>query len=111
VAELPRLVRDKRGAAAARPFDDLVVVAGRRFPQARWSRVTLSAAGAGTFEVRLLQPTEPRVDTGKTRVRIDARGQVTAVHDPLSAPTGNRVLDWIVPLHSGEALGLAARLA
>ena len=88
-----------------------MTAASRRFPQARWSRLTLSAADAGTFEVRLLQPAEPRVDTGNTRVCLDARGQITAVHDPLSAPAGNRVLDWIFPLHSGEALGLAVRLA
>lgn len=111
VAELPRLARDKNTATAALPADDLVAAAGRRFPQARWSRLTLSAADAGTFEVRLLQPAEPRVDTGNTRVRLDARGQITAVHDPLSAPAGNRVLDWVFPLHSGEALGLAVRLA
>ena len=111
VAELPRLARDKSAATAAIPVDELVAAAGRRFPQARWSRLTLSAAGAGTFEVRLLQPAEPRIDTGNTRVRLDARGQIVAVHDPLSAPAGNRVLDWIFPLHSGEALGLAARLA
>ena len=110
VAELPRLPRDKNTAAVL-PVDELVAAASRRFPQAHWSRLTLSAAAAGTFEVRLLQPAEPRVDTGNTRVRIDTRGQITAVHDPLSAPAGNRLLDWIFPLHSGEALGRAARLA
>ncbi|HKX41132.1 MAG TPA: PepSY-associated TM helix domain-containing protein, partial [Burkholderiaceae bacterium] len=113
VTELPRMPRDKNNASAKAmlPVDELVAAANRRFPQAQWSRLTLSGADTGSFEVRLLQPAEPRVDTGNTRVRLDARGQVLAVHDPLSAPAGNRVLDWIFPLHSGEALGLIARLA
>jgi uncharacterized iron-regulated membrane protein len=32
------------------------------------------------------------------------------VQDPLRAPIGNVLLDWVFPLHSGEALGFAARL-
>ncbi|HEY9067699.1 MAG TPA: PepSY-associated TM helix domain-containing protein, partial [Burkholderiaceae bacterium] len=113
VTELPRLPRDKNhhGAKPTAPVDDLVAAASRRFPQAQWSRLTLSSADTGSFEVRLLQRAEPRVDTGNTRVRLDARGQITAVHDPLTAAAGNRVLDWFFPLHSGEALGLLARVA
>jgi uncharacterized iron-regulated membrane protein len=60
--------------------------------------------------VRLLQPGEPRADTGNTRVRLDAAGRIVAVHDPLRAPAGNVLLDWVFPLHSGEAFGLVARV-
>ncbi|HSI60738.1 MAG TPA: PepSY domain-containing protein, partial [Ideonella sp.] len=80
-----------------------------RFPAARWSRVTLPAEPGGLTEIRLLQPGEPRADTGNTRVRVDAAGLVRAAHDPLRAPAGSVVLDWVFPLHSGEALGWAAR--
>lgn len=96
-------------AAPAVP-DELVAQALQRFPQATWSRLTLPAGKDAIAEVRLLQHGEPRADTGSTRVRLDAAGRIVAVHDPLRAPAGNVLLDWVFPLHSGEALGLAARL-
>lgn len=98
------------GAAPQVPLDDLVQQAQRAFPPARWSRLTLPAGGDAVAEVRLLQPQEPRIDTGNTRVRLGAAGQVLARYDPLQAPAGSVMLDWVFPLHSGEALGLLARL-
>jgi uncharacterized iron-regulated membrane protein len=110
LARMP--VATEPAAAVPRlPADDLVQQALQAFPQARWSRLTLPAGGAeAVAEVRLLQPGEPRVDTGNTRVRLAASGQVQARYDPLQAPAGSVVLDWVFPLHSGEALGLAARV-
>ena len=61
--------------------------------------------------MRLLQRGEPRADTGDTRVRLAADGTVLAVRDALHAPAGETLLGWLFPLHSGEALGLAGRLA
>lgn len=104
----PRLARGEAAPARLAP-DDYVARGAALFPQAHWSRLTLPDAG-GSAELRLLQPGEPRADTGMTRVRLDAEGRVVAVHDPLRAPAGNRVIDWMFPLHSAEALGLVARL-
>jgi uncharacterized iron-regulated membrane protein len=89
--------------------DDWVALAGRQFPQARWSRLTLPRA-AGAVEVRLLQPGEPRADTGNTRVRLTPAGALLQRYDPLHAPVGNVVLNWLFPLHSAEAFGLVARV-
>lgn len=97
-------------STAQRGPDELVALARARFPQASWSRLTLPTGKDGMAEVRLLQPGEPRADTGSTRVRLDAAGRIVAVQDPLSAPAGSVLLDWVFPLHSGEALGLVARL-
>lgn len=88
--------------------DDWIARAQMQFPSARWSRLTLSAKGPA--EVRLLQPDELRAVTGYTRVRLDRRGQVLERYDPVSAPSGNRLIDSVFPLHSAEALGLLARL-
>lgn len=111
---LPRLARAARDANEPRkatlPPDLLVARAAELFPRAQWSRLTLPTGKAGVAEVRLLQPGEPRADTGSTRVRLDAAGQVIAVLDPLRTAAGSVLLDWVFPLHSGEALGLAARL-
>jgi uncharacterized iron-regulated membrane protein len=95
-------------AGAALGPDAWLAAAQGEFPAARWSRLTLPAKGA--LEVRLLQPGELRATTGYTRVRLDRQGRVLERYDPLAAPAGNQVVDSLFPLHSGEALGLAARL-
>lgn len=95
-------------AGAALGPDAWVAAAQREFPAARWSRLTLPAKGP--VEVRLLQPGELRESTGYTRVRLDRQGRVLERYDPLAAPAGNQVVDSLFPLHSGEALGGAARL-
>jgi uncharacterized iron-regulated membrane protein len=84
-------------------------VAQQRFPAARWSRLTLPKGAQGPVEVRLLRPGELRETTGYTRVRLDRQGRVLERYDPLQAPGGNRLIDAVFPLHSAEALGLAAR--
>lgn len=88
----------------------LVARAEAQFPDARWTRISLPAQPGGPVEVRLLQPGEPRADTGSTRVRMAADGSVRAVTDPLAGPLGQQVLDWRFPLHSAEAFGVPLRL-
>lgn len=94
--------------AAALSPDEWVAVAQQQFPAARWSRVTMPV-GKGPVEVRLLQPGEPRADTGNTRVRLSPQGAVLNRYDPLNAPAGNVLLNWMFPLHSAEAFGWALR--
>ncbi|MGA0611835.1 PepSY-associated TM helix domain-containing protein [Caldimonas sp. KR1-144] len=112
VKALPKMAKPAVTAAPASTLapDELLQRAQQLFPQARWSRLALPTESGGAAEVRLLQPGEPRIDTGSTRVRLDASGKVLAVHDPLRSSAGNVLLDWVFPLHSGEALGLAARV-
>ena len=61
--------------------------------------------------MRLLQAAEVRADTGDTRIRLRADGSVVDRRDPLRGPAGDRLIAWLFPLHSGEALGLAGRIA
>jgi uncharacterized iron-regulated membrane protein len=113
VERLPRLPRPAAEAPdppAPLPLDTLARRAEAAFPAARWSRVTLPAAPGAPIEVRLLQAGEPRADTGATRARMAPDGQLVARYDALRAPAGSTLLDWLFPLHSGEAIGLAARL-
>ncbi|MES2069289.1 MAG: PepSY-associated TM helix domain-containing protein [Pseudomonadota bacterium] len=81
------------------------------FPQARVSRLTWPAKASMPYEVRLRQPDELRQGDGATRVSIDSGdGRVLRVLDPLRAPGGDVFLNWLFPLHSGEAFGLAGRI-
>ncbi|PND37326.1 hypothetical protein C1O66_07135 [Paucibacter aquatile] len=114
VQNWPKLKPSAQPAAASTDwdYDALARAAEAQFPagQARWTRITLAKASEGQTELRLLQQGEWRKDTGSTRLRLNLQGQPQARHDPLHTAAGNQVLDFIYPLHKGEALGLGARL-
>lgn len=93
------------------PPDALVRRAQALWPETVWSRLQLPTGGRGAWDVRLLQHAELRADTGDTRVRLDDVGSVVDRRDPLRGPAGDRLIAWLFPLHSGEALGLAGRVA
>jgi uncharacterized iron-regulated membrane protein len=81
------------------------------YPQARISRLGLPARDAAPYEIRARQPDEVRQGDGSTRITIDAyNGQVLRVRDPLRAPQGDTFLNWLFPLHTGEAFGIAGRV-
>jgi uncharacterized iron-regulated membrane protein len=81
------------------------------YPAARISRIALPAKPSTPYEVRLRQPGEIRQGDGATRVTVDAyTGKILGVRDPLRAPGGDVFLNWLFPLHSGEAFGKAGRI-
>jgi hypothetical protein len=47
-----------------------------------------------------------RADTGATRLWLDAyTGRPLAVRDPRNAASGDTIINWLFPLHTGEAFG------
>lgn len=81
------------------------------YPHARLSRIALPDKASMPYEIRLRQPGELRQGDGATRITIDAwSGAILQVRDPLRAPGGDRFLNALFPLHSGEAFGLAGRI-
>ena len=81
------------------------------YPDARISRVSLPAKPSLPYEIRVRQPGEIRQGDGATRVTVDAYdGNILGVRDPLRAPGGDIFLNWLFPLHSGEAFGQAGRI-
>lgn len=90
-------------AAAAR-------IAQARFPEARVSRVAMSSPKK-PYEVRMRQEGEVREGDGATRLTIDAySGAVLRVRDPQRAPGGDTFVNWLFPLHTGEAFGTPGRI-
>lgn len=90
---------------------DAVIAAQARFPHARVSRVTLPAKGGQPFEIRVRQPGELRQGPGATRISVDAGdGRLLRVIDPEQARSGDKLLSWLFPLHTGEAFGIAGRI-
>lgn len=81
------------------------------YPQAHVSRIALPTKPSMSYEIRLRQPGEIRQGDGATRITIDAySGNMLRVRDPLRAPGGDTFLNWLFPLHSGEAFGMAGRI-
>ena len=91
-------------------LDEAVAIAREHFPQAEPRWVDVPGVNEGPVSVRLHQPGEPGRRFPKTRVWLDPySGELLAAWDPAHNATGNSVLDWLHPLHNGEALGLAGR--
>lgn len=98
-------------AASSLPLDEAVAIARRRFPGARVRWIETSGARGTPVSVRLHQPGEPSLRFPQTRIWIDpADGAVLALHDPRGSAAAARLLDWMHPLHNGEAFGLGGRL-
>ena len=91
-------------------LDAAAAVARERFPEAELRWVDAPAIGEGPISVRLYQSGEPGRRFPKTRLWVDAHsGEILAVRDPAQNAAGNTMLDWLHPLHNGEAFGLAGR--
>ncbi|HEY1149754.1 MAG TPA: PepSY-associated TM helix domain-containing protein [Pseudoduganella sp.] len=127
VMNLPDLVRPVIGAVSTlEPNDKLANGAadGRKLitasaamaaaqgavPEGRISRVTLGSAKA-PYEIRMRQAAEVRKGDGNTRISVDAySASVLRVRNPLTAPSGDNFLNWMFPLHTGEAFHLPGRI-
>lgn len=101
-----------RSAGNGAPVDvgTALLAAQARFPQGRLSRVVLPPNPAAPYEIRLRQPGEVRQGDGNTRLSVDARSaEILRVRDPLRAAGGDNFLNWLFPLHTGEAFGIAGK--
>lgn len=91
-------------------LDRAVAVARERFPEAELRWVDVPAIGEGPLGIRLYQSGEAGRRFPKTRLWLDPYSEeIIAVHNPAQNTAGNTVLDWLHPLHNGEAFGLVGR--
>ncbi|HBO82562.1 MAG TPA: hypothetical protein DD502_30995, partial [Cupriavidus sp.] len=83
-----------------------MTAAQKQFPDAAVTRISLPRKPGDAYEVRLRQEGEVRADTGATRLWLDAyTGRPLAVRDPRNAASGDTIINWLFPLHTGEAFG------
>ncbi len=81
------------------------------YPAALVTRVSFPRKAGDPFEVRVRQPGEVRQGSGATRIWLDAHtGRRLGARDPMDAPAGDTFLNWMYPLHTGEAFGLPGRI-
>ncbi len=91
-------------------LDQAVEIARDIFPRAELRWIETAGREGNPISIRFHQPDEPGRRFPKTQVWIDPHsGQVLAVWDPENSPRGNALLDWLHPLHNGEAFGVIGR--
>lgn len=93
------------------PLDDLVRRAEAVFPKAELAWIETPAAATGTVRINLAQPGEPSRRFPRTNVWLDPyTGKVLLVRNGLKDSAGDKVLNWLHPLHGGEAFALPGRV-
>lgn len=105
----PTPVTEPDGAVI--PIDGIIARARRRFPDASLSWIETPATVRAAYRINLARPGEPSRRFPRTNVWVDPRsGRILAVRDGLAETRGDGVLNWLHPLHGGEAFGLGGRL-
>lgn len=85
-------------------------IARSGFPRAELRRVTTPAGETGIYRINLRQPSEINQRHPFTTVWVDHwSGQIKEVRNPAKFSTGEKIMEWLWPLHTGEALGATGR--
>lgn len=93
------------------PVDVLVRRAEQRFPDAVLAWIETPDGPTAPIRINLARPGEPSRRFPRTNVWLDPySGRIVAVRDGLDESGGDVLLNWLHPLHGGEAFGLAGRL-
>jgi uncharacterized iron-regulated membrane protein len=100
--------------AAMRPaiaLDEAVSIAQGQFPRAEVRWIETPGDATGSYRINLRQAGEPSRRFPKTNVWIDQySGNVLRVSDPVAFSAGDTLVQWLHPLHSGEAFDMPGRL-
>jgi len=93
------------------PLDRLVARAIGRFPDGVPAWIETPATPDGAVRINLARPAEPSRRFPRTNVWLDPwTGAILAVRDGENERGGDILLNWLHPLHGGEALGMAGRI-
>ncbi len=91
--------------------DQAVHIALARFPDADVRWIHTPSPEHGVWRIQMRQAGEPNRRFPRTNIWIDgASGDIVAIRDPKQNGAGDTLLDWLHPLHNGEAFGLAGRI-
>lgn len=95
----------------AMDLDVAVRVAQSRFPDAEVRWVESSGVEGKPISVRMFQHGEPGRRFPRTQAWIHPEtGEILALNDPMQNKATNSILDWLHPLHNGEAFGMPGRI-
>ena len=90
--------------------DAAVAVADKIFPDGRLHWILLPSAPSGVYVVGKQSDDEPNRTKTSRNVSVDQySGKVLYVQDRNGFTAGEKFLEWLFPLHSGEAFGAVGR--
>lgn len=118
VAALSPLAPGFRGPAGlvgegepALSLDAALATARLQFPDGELRWVETPGKQGRPISLRFYRPGEPGRRFARNQVWVDpGTGAILAVRDTRQDPAGERFMDWMHPLHNGEAFGLAGRV-
>lgn len=91
--------------------DEAVRIALARFPSAQVRWIHTPDPAQGYWRIQMRQAGEPNQRFPRTNVWIDAAtGDILAIRAPQQNSAGDTLMDWLHPLHNGEAFGLPGRI-
>lgn len=86
-------------------------VARSRFPRAQFSSMSFPTSKKAAYVIRMRQEDEVRKIFGATSVTVSAAdARILALSDPHRSPIGDKIMEWMFPVHNGEIGGLLGRL-
>ena len=90
--------------------DEAVAIADKIFSDGRLHWILLPSTPSGVYVVGKQSKDEPNRTTTFRNVGVDQySGQVLYVQDRNAFTAGERFLEWLFPLHTGEAFGAFGR--
>lgn len=82
------------------------------FPASRVSRIYFPKSATDVFQVTMIREGERWREFGATQLWLDQySGAEVGRWDSKHLSSGNLFLEWMFPLHNGDALGMAGRVA
>ena len=91
-------------------LDQAVATGQAVFPDARLCWIETPHVTNGSYRINLRQAGEPSQRFPKTNVWVDQySGRILAVSNPDQLGGSDTLINWLHPLHTGEALGLTGR--
>lgn len=91
--------------------NDAVDIALGRFPGAEVRWIETPSNDKAVWRIQLRQNGEPGQRFPRTNVWVDGySGRILAIRDPGQNTAGDTLMDWLHPLHNGEAFGMTGRI-
>jgi len=100
------------GTVAQRPnINEISNIAHHLFPKAKLQRIYFPLSAGDPYRVIMRQHNEVRKTSGSTQLWINSSdGKVLSVQQPQTMGAGDAFINWMYPLHNGEAFGLLGRI-
>lgn len=92
--------------------DEALLAARAEFPTARLTGIGFPRGEQPAYRFAFSEVSHPRQDSGRAYAWVDRHsGKIVDVRSWDRLGSGDRFLDWQVPLHNGSAFGMPGRIA